>query len=195
MSRILVLVAVLALATSSCADGGDTTSFSPGPSPSATASPSPTSDDLEGASCEEREGGDPGNFPDFVEVRIESEGATEKVEFRFEPEGDPDAAPQWFVRFTDELTTDGEGAPVDVEGEAFVSFAFMARGVDLSGEEFQEIYTGPREFTPGLSTVLEVEQLGDFEGLVSWGIGLSGEACFVVEERPDRLTLEFPSTA
>ncbi|HZD18870.1 MAG TPA: hypothetical protein VE669_12080, partial [Actinomycetota bacterium] len=158
-----------------------------------TPTPTATSDDLAGASCKRRKGGDPANFPDFVEVKIESEGDTEKVEFRFEPEGHPADAPQWFVRFTDQLLSDAEGAPVDVAGDAFVSISFMARGVDLSGDGFEEIYTGPTEFTPGLSTILEVEQLGDFEGLVSWGIGLPSRACFVVEARPDRIVLEFPA--
>lgn len=199
---MLLIVTALSLVAAACADEGAPTGGSPSPagSPSpteTTPSPSPTatSDDLADASCEQREGGNPENFPDFVEVNIESEGDTEKVEFRFEPEGDPADAPQWFVGFTDELVTDGEGAPVEVAGEAFVSIAFMARGVDLSGEEFEEIYTGPGEFTPGLSTVLEVEQLGDFEGLVSWGIGLSSRECFVVDDRPDRIILEFPAAA
>lgn len=190
----------LALVASACADGSGgadptpTPTATPTEAPTPTPTPTATSDDLEDASCDDRQGGDPSNFPDFVEVSIESEGATEKVEFRFEPEGDPGDAPQYFVGFTDQLITDGEGAPVDVEGEAFVSISFMARGVDLSGEEFEPIYTGPTEFTPGLSTVLEVEQTGDFEGLVSWGIGLSSRACFVVEARPDRIILEFPAS-
>lgn len=197
MRRAMLLALGLALA---CA-GGES-GLSPGSTPSPTgtatetASPSPTAtpDDLEDASCDDRQGGRSSNFPDFVEVRIESEGDTEKVEFRFEPEGDPTDAPRFFVGFTDQLITDGEGAPVDVEGEAFVAISFMARGVDLSGEEFEPIYTGPTEFTPGLSTILEVEQTGDFEGMVSWGIGLSSRACFVVDARPDRIILEFPAT-
>ena len=188
----------LALLVSACADGSGGADPTPTPTPTEAPSPTPTptatSDDLADASCDDRQDGDPSNFPDFVEVSIESEGATEKVEFRFEPEGDPGDAPQYFVGYTDQLVADGEGAPVDVEGEAFVSISFMARGVDLSGEEFEPIYTGPTEFAPGFSTVLEVEQTGDFEGLVSWGIGLSSRACFVVEARPDRIILEFPAS-
>ncbi|HEX6262564.1 MAG TPA: hypothetical protein VF097_06945 [Actinomycetota bacterium] len=198
MRRAWVLAISMALLTAACAEQSGDAESTPTPTetPSPTVSPMPTatSDDLEDASCDDRQGGDPNNFPDFVEVSIESEGDTEKVEFRFEPEGDPSDAPQYFVGFTDQLITDGEGAPVDVAGEAFVSISFMAQGVDLSGEEFEPIYTGPTEFTPDLSTVLEVEQTGDFEGLVSWGIGLSSRACFVVDARPDRIILEFPAS-
>lgn len=200
MRRGVALVAFALLLAAACnGDEPVLEAGSPSPTPTRTVSPtpapSPTSDDLADASCEDREAGDPTNFPPFVEVKIEAEGGSEKIEFRFEPEDDPADAPQYFIRFVDELLTSGEGAPVDVAGEAFLAVSFMAMGVDLSGPEFEEIYTGPKEFTPGLSTVLEVEQTGDFEGLVSWGIGLSREACFVVDARPDRLILEFPTTS
>ncbi len=196
------MAAAAALLVASACNGDEPVLLpgSPSPSPTPTASPSPTAtgtatpDELAGASCDDREGGDPNNFPDFVEVKIEAEDGSEKVEFRFEPEDSPEVAPQHFVRFVDQLVTAGEGAPVDVAGEAFLEVSFMARGVDLSGPDVELIYTGPKEFTPGLSTVLEVEQTGDFEGLVSWGIGLSREACFVLEARGDRLILEFPIT-
>ena len=198
MRRALVLLAMIAFVASACAD--ERPSLSGGPSPvetSAEPTPTPTGDDLAGASCKDQQGGDPANNPDFTEVRVEDEPeqGTEKVEFRFEPKKGSAEAPLWFAGFVPQLITDGEGAPVDALGEAFVSVSFMARGVDLSGETFEPIYTGPTEFTDtGLSTVLEVEQTGDFEGLVSWGIGLSHEACFVVDARPDRLILEFPVT-
>jgi len=194
MRRIAAAFLLLAVGCGGSADPAATSSPSPGPtSPAPTVSPSPTSDDLEGASCRKHRGGDPANFPPFTEVSIESDDGVERVEFRFEPEGDPEQPPWYFVSFVDELATDGEGAPVEVAGEAFVLVSFMAQGVDLSGEEPEPIYTGPTEFAPGLSTVLEVEQTGDFEGVVSWGIGLSSKTCFVVDAEPDRLRLEFPA--
>jgi hypothetical protein len=70
---------------------------------------------------------------------------------------------------------------------------FGALGVDISGEEPVEIYTGPKEFSPRFGTLREVEQLGDFEATISWGIGLAAEECFVLDVGPDHLTLEFPS--
>ncbi|HEX9823245.1 MAG TPA: hypothetical protein VGB51_02485 [Actinomycetota bacterium] len=189
MRRVAAAFLLLAVGCGGAADPAATSS----PSPEPTASPSPTTDDLEGASCEDRQGGDSANFPPFTEVSVEVEDGIERVEFRFEPEGNPASAPQYFVSFVDELLTDGGGAPVEVAGEAFVHVSFMAQGVDLSGEEPEPIYTGPTEFAPGLSTVLEVEQTGDFEGVVSWGIGLSSKTCFVVDAEPDRLRLEFPA--
>lgn len=166
---------------------------SPTDEPSPTPSPISTGDDLAGASCNDREGGNDYNFPDFVRVKVERENGVEKVEFRFEPQDGVTDPPAHFIRFADELTTEGEGAPVDVEGNAFLSVSFMARGVDLSGEDFEEIYTGPKRFTPGFPTVKELQHLGDFEGLVSWGIGLESRACYVLRARADRLILLFPS--
>jgi hypothetical protein len=138
--------------------------------------------------------GDPKNTPDFVAVEVESKGGLDRVTFRFRKRGGaPDVPPFHIVRFVDELTTDPQGAAADVEGDAFVQIIFQAFGVDLSGEEPVEIYTGPKEFTPKLPTVLEVEELGDFEATISWGIGLSARACFVVDATPTSIALEFPS--
>ncbi|HEV8572754.1 MAG TPA: hypothetical protein VGR49_06880 [Actinomycetota bacterium] len=162
--------------------------------PAESPTPSPTPKELPGASCQERMAGDARNTPDFVAVDVESEGDVDRVTFTFRKrDGAPDVPPFHIVRFVDEPTTDPQGAPADIEGEAFVQIIFQAFGVDLSGEKPVEIYKGPKEFTPGFSTVLEVEELGDFEATISWGIGLSSRACFVLDATPTRITLEFPS--
>lgn len=169
---------------------------SPPASPTESPTASPTPKELPGASCEERMAGDPANTPDFVAVDVESKGGVDRVTFRFRKRaGAPGVPPFHIVRFVDELTTDPQGAPADVKGDAFVQIIFQAFGVDLSGEEPVEIYTGPKEFRPEFPTVLEVEQLGDFEATISWGIGLSTRACFVVGATPTKITLEFPSEA
>jgi hypothetical protein len=160
------------------------------------ASPSPVGNpgQLPGASCEDQEGGNSQIFPDFVSVDLKSEGGVDRVTFRFR-QTDPEATdpPLYFVRYVDQLVTDGEGAPVTVTGDTFVSVSFMAVGVDLSGETPVEVYTGPDEFTPEFPTVRELKKTGDFEGVVSWGIGLARKACVVIEATDSELTLEFPS--
>jgi hypothetical protein len=162
--------------------------------PQTSPKPAGSPRELPGASCEDQEGGNSEIFPDFVKVDLESEGGVDRVTFQFR-QTDPDATdpPLHFVRYVDELVTDGEGAPVEVEGKAFVAVSFMAVGVDLSGETPIEVYTGPDDFTPAFPTVRELKKTGDFEGVVSWGIGLARKACVVVEATPGALTLEFPS--
>jgi hypothetical protein len=151
-------------------------------------------EDLPGASCKNVNAGNPSNLPDFVEVELASQGGVDRITFRFEPQAQaPDAPPWHFVSFVDQLITEGEGRPVDVEGEAFLLVSFQAIGVDLSSEHPEEVYTGPKEFAPDFGTLKEAVWLGDFEAQVSWGLGLARKACFVLEAEPDHLTLEFPS--
>ena len=178
---------VLLLASACRQDGG--TSSTPEPSPPGIPG------DLPGASCDEQRGGTEEVLPDFVKVEVESEGGIDRVRFIFrETRPDqPDVPPAYIVRYVDQLLSDGEGAPVDVAGEVFVAVSFQAIGVDLTQETPVEVYTGPKEFTPGFPTVLEVEQTGDFEAVVSWGIGLAREACVAVTAEGGSLTLEFPS--
>ncbi len=174
-----------------CADrDGGPGSQPASPSPAGTGAPAT----LDGASCDSINAGNPANFPDFVDVELESEAGVDRISFVFEPEGDaPAKPPLHFVHFAEELVTEGEARPVDVEGEAFLVVAFQAVGVDLSSEQPVEVYTGPERFTPRFGTLREVVMLGDFEGQVSWGLGLSRRECFVLDAEPDRITLEFAS--
>jgi hypothetical protein len=149
---------------------------------------------LQGASCKGRGGGSAQNTPDFVGVDVESGRGVDRVTFRFRPSADIDAPPSHYVRFSDQVLIEEEGKPAHLEGRAFVVVVFGAFGVDLSGEEPVKVYTGPTEFTPGYDTVLEVEELGDFEATVTWAIGLARRTCFRLQAEADRLVLEFPSS-
>lgn len=171
----------------------------PSPSPTPAADPAPASPEPEPKPtdllCGDTEGGNwdtPGHLVDVIWERQPGvEGEPEAVTFRFEPmTAEPDP-PKYFIAFTDQLVTDGEGAPVEVRGRVFVAVTFFATGVELSGEEIIEIYTGPKEILTEGPIVLELEQTGDFEGMGSWGIGLSEEACYTVDAGPDHLTITF----
>ena len=156
--------------------------------------PAPSPAELVGATCEQREGGDPNHTPDFVRVDVSSRDGVDRVTFRFRMTR-PGATepPRFIVSYIDQLTTDGEGAPADIEGASFVSVSFQAVGTDLTREQPVQVYTGPKELTPRLPTVRELEQLGDFEGTVTWGIGLAERECSVVRATARELTIEFPS--
>ena len=198
MRRIAALAFVLLALATACAERDDPTVTQPGgPAEETSAEPTPEEPaELPGASCESVNAGNPSNFPDFTAVKLESNEGIDRITFLFEPEaGAPEEPPLHFVNFTDQLTTDGEGAPVEVDGEAFLVVSFQAVGVDLSGEQPVPVYTGPKRFTPEFETLREVVHLGDFEGQVSWGLGLSHEACFVVDATPEQLTLEFAAAA
>jgi hypothetical protein len=186
----LAAAAVVVLLTGACAERPSPSS-SPQPSPSIT---SESPGDLPGALCENSQAGTAENFPRFEEVELESEDGVDRITFLFDPDdGAPDRPPLHFLTFTDELITEGEGAPVEARGEYFAVISFQAVGVDLSGSKPVEVYTGPKRFRPGYETLLDVVHLGDFEGQVSWGLGLSRRACVRIDGQQDRLTLEFAS--
>ncbi|HEV3475345.1 MAG TPA: hypothetical protein VG602_08270 [Actinomycetota bacterium] len=167
---------------------------SPDQVPATEPAPPPTG--LPGASCRNVNEGNPANFPEFVGVDVDSDAGVDRITFRFKPASDAPQDPPWhFVSFVEELVTEGEARPVNVEGEAFLLVSFQAIGVDLSSEEPVEVYTGPKRLTPAFGTLEEAVHLGDFEGQVTWGLGLSDRACFVLDAAPDHLTLEFPSSS
>ena len=155
-----------------------------------TADPPPR---LEGASCKGKGGGSAENTPDFVGVDVASQGGVDRVTFRFRPQAGSTSPPSHYVRFSDQPLSEEEGDPAHVAGKAFVVVVFGASGVDLSGDQPVDIYKGPTEFKPALGTVVEGEELGDFEATITWAIGLSRRACFRVEAEADGLMIEFPS--
>jgi hypothetical protein len=194
MRRVAVALLMSALLAAACAERRPGSVADPPAPPAEESPPAEQAGELPGASCRNVNAGNPANFPDFVDVELESEGGVDRVTFVFEPSPDAPARPPFhFVSFVDELITDGEGALVEVEGRAYVLVSFQAMGVDLSSETPVEVYTGPKRFTPEYGTLKELVHLGDFEGQVSWGLGLASKECFLLEAEADHITLEFPS--
>jgi hypothetical protein len=182
--------ALIALLVAGCAQANPPRPAEPRATASGTEAPPAK---LKGASCKGGGGGNARNIPDFVGIDVESGGGVDRVTFRFRPAPGVNQPPSHYVKFSEELFTGEEGREADIAGKFFVQVVFGARGVDLTGTEPVEIFTGPKELTPGYGTVVEVEQLGDFESTVTWGIGLSRRACFRVDASADRLVVEFPS--
>jgi hypothetical protein len=67
-----------------------------------------------------------------------------------------------------------------------------ASGVDLSGSQPVETYTGPVRFTPATPVVAEVVRTGDFEAVLSWAVGTHDRVDFRVLTLtgPDRLVID-----
>jgi hypothetical protein len=189
--RARSLIPILLLVLFSCAEAPE--SSEPEGPPVVNEEPDAITPTLEDSTCENTTGGNPENFPRFTEVELET-GERDRITFTFEPDaGAPDDPPLHFINFAEELITDGEGRTVKAEGEAFVVVSFQAVGVDLSGEKPVEVYTGEKRFKPAFGVLREVVHLGDFEGQVSWGLGLARESCFSLDAGRDHITLEFPN--
>lgn len=78
------------------------------------------------------------------------------------------------------FTMDGSGQPVTVAGAAFVQVRCEpAYGYDF--ENGQATYTGPKRIAASATQhVRELVETGDFEGVLSWVIGLDAQRPFTV---------------
>jgi len=78
------------------------------------------------------------------------------------------------------FTMDGSGKPVTVAGSAFVQVRCEpAYGYDF--ETGTTTYTGPKQITAtGTQHVRQLVETGDFEGVLSWVIGLDAQRPFTV---------------
>jgi hypothetical protein len=107
----------------------------------------------------------------LTDVRVGAEGAIERVVFEFRD----DALPGAHIEYVQPpITADGSGEEVDVDGDAFLQVVFNpATGYDFDAGT--ESYAGPDHVTGGTSLVQEVVRTGDFEGYLTWVIGLDHE--------------------
>jgi hypothetical protein len=83
------------------------------------------------------------------------------------------------------FSLDPSGGPVNLAGSAGVHILLTGfRG-------FQPNYTGPKTLTSSGPLLLQVAELGDFEGYVSFGGGLSSPGCANVTTSGSTLTFHF----
>jgi hypothetical protein len=79
------------------------------------------------------------------------------------------------------ILEDASGEEIDVEGTAFLHVRMEpASGVDLSGEEYVQTYTGPRRLE-GTGGIVEVVRTGDFEAVLGWVIGVDAERPYLLD--------------
>ena len=128
----------------------------------------------------------------LTDVRVGTEDDVSRVVFEFEG-----GVPGFAVEYVDPpITSDGSGETVQVEGAAFIQVRMEpASGVDLSGETFEETYTGPDRIR-GSGPVNEVVRTGDFEANLTWVLGLDSDVPFrvVTLDAPSRIVIEMPSS-
>ena len=106
----------------------------------------------------------------------------DRITFEFE-----DGLPGYLIEYVEPpITEDASGLPVEIEGGAFLRITFRdAAGFDpLTGVP---TYTGPFEIADGKPALLEAERTVDFEGVLTWVLGLTEAVDFRV------IVLESPS--
>jgi hypothetical protein len=99
---------------------------------------------------------------------------------------------------------DGQPETIEVRPQANTKFMTDPKGdtVTLAGQvglririfsaDAHTAYTGPKDIKTGYSGLLEVRQIGDFEGYVTYGLGLSSPGCYkaTILANPTRLVID-----
>ncbi|MEO6796206.1 MAG: hypothetical protein ABI401_05145 [Candidatus Dormibacter sp.] len=157
------------------------------PTPAPTLPPSPSSSPLGAFSCTDLSGGKPtGTSPgQLTHLRIAHQAAGyDRIVFEFA--GGPVPSYTLTRQASTHFVKDASGQPVTLQGSAGLKLVFH-------GAAGYPTYTESTDQKPGLAVVKEVEQIGDFEGVLSWGIGLSQPACMRTIELANatRLVIDF----
>lgn len=154
------------------------------PTPVPTTSPSPlpstSPENLGPFSCSDHAGGATA-LTQLTALRLAHHPGYDRVTVEF-----AGALPDYSVvrQTTAHFVRDASGQAVSLKGTAGLKLTF--HGVDLSA-------TVPIDQTPSLPVVTEVQNIGNFERVVSYGVGLNSPACVRVLELngPTRLVLDF----
>lgn len=134
----------------------------------------------------------------LTDVEIEVEDCVERVTFTFEPSK---PGPGYEVSFKPAEVAkiqDGSGKVLEIAGEDFlVVRLFPTMTATIEGEDVEPTYDGPRSIpAPSDAEMLrEVAMTGDFEGQVTWAIGLDNEHPFTVAASDDELVVEISNVA
>jgi hypothetical protein len=130
----------------------------------------------------------PQDIPMLVGIRTARHDGYDRVVLQFR-----NALPNWQVGYVAQVTDDARGAPVAMAGRAFLRLVVNpAWGHDQSTPPYQLTYTGPATLTPRDPTLTQVRWVDEFEGYLTFGLGLTHKAGFRVLQlhQPARLVID-----
>jgi hypothetical protein len=105
----------------------------------------------------------------------------------FELRGTP---PGYRIQYVPKVVQDGSGLPVALTGKAFIQVVLSPTSAHL--DSGAPSWPGPKRFSTGFPAVRQVAFAGDFEGYVTFGLGISQRGGFrVIELRnPTRIVVD-----
>lgn len=120
-----------------------------------------------------------------------------RIVFEFDP-----VAPGYAIEYIDRpVTEDGSGNEVQVAGQAVLRVRMAdAATARIDGEKVVRTYTGPKR-VPAVGAggiAREAVDVGDFEGQVTWAIGLDAKAPAITVTTltgPPRLVIDVPPSS
>jgi hypothetical protein len=127
----------------------------------------------------------------LVAVRVARQEGADRIVFEFD-----ERLPGYKVAYTPKPLIGTSGKETPLGGTVALVFRMeQASGVDLSNG-FRQVYQGPNRLAAaGAQQVLEVAQVEDFEGVLTWAAGLKARAPFRVLalNAPPRLVIDVVS--
>lgn len=116
----------------------------------------------------------------LLAVRVGQHDGFERVVFEFDG-----AVPGYRVEYVERLTEDPSDRPVQLPGTPLRVIISPASGVDLGAGTYTQVYKGPNEIAGTGGVVRQLKSAGDFEGVLTWGIGLDQRRPFKVSTLPN----------
>jgi hypothetical protein len=148
---------------------------------------SASADSLGPFTCTDRSGGVAGTAATVSSVRIAHHDGYDRLVIGF---ATSNAMPQYQLtqQATAHFVRDASGQPVTLDGSAGIRA--VIRNADITPG-------APTDLKPALPAIREAAQIGNFERVVSYGVGLATPACFRVLELsgPTRLVIDVQTPA
>ena len=120
-------------------------------------------------------------------VALRSDACTSTVSFELEPKAKVLGYDVSYQPADTAKVEDGSGNSVAIAGDAFLVVKLMpAMTAKIDGDKVTKTYTRPNRLS-GTGPVTEVVKTGDFEGVVTWVIGLDRELPFSAEPHDNTL--------
>jgi hypothetical protein len=122
--------------------------------------------------------------PTLTDVRAGRHTGFDRVVFEFSG-----PVPEHRIGYVKQLVQDGSGKPVSVAGTADLEVVF--RGANAHEDDGTPTIS-PRRYSTGLPAVKEIAQIGDFEAVVTYGIGVDRKRPIKVStlSNPSRLVID-----
>jgi hypothetical protein len=162
--------------------------------PADASSPTPAS----AFSCSPHSGGDATLKAQLTDVRIGRHPGYDQITFEFAsptPGEELRGIPAYTLtgRSSTHFVHDASGVPVTLQGSVgLLMVAQGSSGWDTMTPTLVQTYKGSLDFKPGFPAIREVAEVGDYERVLSWGVGLASNACFhvITLSHPMRLVIE-----
>lgn len=124
-------------------------------------------------------------------VRTGEHSGYDRVVFQFSKE-----LPGYTVGRVQAVYSDPKGSPVPLAGQSYLRVVFHGTSA-VCPQPPHPIYTGPAVLTPYYPELLTVSAAGDFEGVLSFGIGLAAQGGYHVFTltSPHRLVIDVSHVA